>query len=243
MIMKKYSAILMGLLVVFYGCDKQKNTPPPSSAIPLNISVQFKVDQAPLVFDSMMYYNQAGNHYSIVSLLFYLSEFTLIRNDGSEFMLKEYQYVDAGDGSTTSFTINNVPRGCYTALHFNIGVDSLHNVENGLPINAENLSMDWPVVMGGGYHFLKHEGYFEDSSASYGYAMHLGTNACLVKIQLPVSICMTENAVSKNLVMNVNEWFCNPYTYNLNIDGNNIMGNPSAMQKIAGNGSDVFTIQ
>jgi hypothetical protein len=73
--------------------------------------------------------------------------------------------------------------------------------------------------------------------------MHLGTNSTLCKVGLPVSIHVSEAAISLTLDANINKWFTDPYTYDFNVDGNYIMGNMQAMSKIAANGYNVFSIR
>ena len=71
--------------------------------------------------------------------------------------------------------------------------------------------------------------------------MHLGTNACLIPIKINKRIVVSADGLtSVNLIMNINEWFRNPYIFDFNTDGNYIMGNLAAMKKIALNGTDVF---
>ena len=102
--------------------------------------------------------------------------------------------------------------------------------------------MEWPVVMGGGYHFMMFEGHFIDSTGTPGFAMHLGTSAslCPVSIQQTLSIGQADKEI--RLSMNINEWFRNPAIYDFNVDGNYIMGNVQAMSKLAANGVDVFSM-
>lgn len=93
--------------------------------------------------------------------------------------------------------------------------------------------MEWPQLMGGGYHFLKLEGNYIDNSATYGYAMHLGTNNCLIPIKLFSPIHISNDAKTKlKLKMNINEWFKNPHLFDFNLDANNIMGDSINMKKL-----------
>ena len=241
--MKRISLALL-FVFVFFSCKKEKdNSQPVTAESSLEIKFRFEVDDVPLTFNSLVYVNEAGNQYSVNTIVFYLSQISLMREDSTYVPLKDYVYVDASSTGTLEFTAHSIPEGCYTGLSFNIGIDSAHNVPGGLAATPENLAMEWPVPMGGGYHFLRLEGYFADSSGTPGFAMHLGTNACLCKIQLPLSLCLSGQTSTKTLVMNVNEWFRNPAVFDFNIDGNYIMGNAAAMQKLSANGIDVFTVE
>lgn len=157
-------------------------------------------------------------------------------------LLKNYHYVDAMNSSSNLLVLKDVPVGNYIGISFNIGLDSAQNISDGLPATTDNVNMKWPNPMGGGYHFLKLEGYYKDTTATPGYAMHLGTNSCLVPIKLfkPINVT-TDSKIPLGLVMNINEWYKNPTTFDFNKDGNYIMGNAAAMKKITDNGRDVFS--
>ena len=232
----------------FVSCkkDKQPETPPVSNPVleviqGINFSIGYTVDSLSFVSNSFNYNTLAGYNYSITNLSYYLSKISLIKADSTCVLLNEYLFVDALSASTNQLLVKNIPAGNYIGLKFNIGLDSLHNISDTLPATIENINMQWPVIMGGGYHFLKLEGYYKDSTGTYGYAMHLGTTNCLIPIKIikPITI-LANTATSVHLVMNINEWFKNPHTYNFNVDGNYIMGNAINMKKIADNGVDVF---
>lgn len=241
-----YYLLIVAPLFIFLSCKKDNGVSdevPTATNPSLNLSFRFRVDGPSLNFDTIIYENQAHNHFSVNTIVFYLSQISLIKADSSSVMVKDWLFVDARTAATLDESLKDIPKGCYTGISFNIGIDSVHNIPNGLPATNDNLMMEWPVLMGGGYHFLKLEGYFADSAGSPGYAMHLGTNKCLIKVQIPVSMCFDKDAISKMLVMNINEWFRNPNIFDFNIDGNYIMGDSAAMMKFASNGADVFSIE
>ena len=219
---------------VFAGCKKEKD----SGTVNLNIS--YAVDGVPLNFDTMMYQNEAGNQFSVTRLEYYISNISFHKNDGSIFTTNLIQYINARTASTNQFSFNDVPNGNYTKITFNIGIDSARNYTYGLPATTENNNMLWPEPMGGGYHFMKLEGYFADNGSTPGFATHIGTNSCLVSIDHPINFSVDGNTYDMQLTMNINEWYKNPEIYDFNTDGGYSMGNMMAMMKIAGNGSDVF---
>ncbi len=244
--MKTHFYLFLLLLIVVSSCKKDENTDtdiPAASSPALNLEFGFRVDGPTLALDTLIYENQAQNQYSVNTLVFYLSQVSLVKADSSVVQIKDWLFVDARSAATLNVSIKDIPKGCYTGIRFNIGVDSVHNVQNGLPATTDNLMMEWPMMMGGGYHFLKLEGYFADTSGTPGYAMHLGTNSCLIKVQLPLSVCFDQDDISKMLVMNINEWYRNPAAFDFNIDGNYIMGDSVSMLKFASNGADVFSIE
>ena len=238
----KYLILAFGILL-FVGCKKDSDDAAPptnNTSTTISFKINYEIDGQPLIFDSLLYYNDAGNHYQVSSLLYFLTEIELVRQDSSIIRIKDYQYIDASILSTGQFSISDPPAGNYIGLRFNIGVDSIHNIPGGLPANTDNNNMEWPVTMGGGYHHMKFEGYFVDGGSPFGFAMHLGMNACLVPVRLYQPISITSTSSSLNLTMNLNEWFRNPSVYDFNVDGNYTMGVMPLMMKLSANGKDVF---
>ena len=95
--------------------------------------------------------------------------------------------------------------------------------------------------MGGGYHFMKLEGYYVDKTGTWGYTVHVGSNKHLIKtmvIKKPFSI--GSDAANIRLSMNINNWYKSPYLYDFDKDGNYTMNNDTSMAKIAANGYYVF---
>ncbi|MBP6334246.1 MAG: hypothetical protein KA444_02150 [Bacteroidia bacterium] len=249
--MKKYSSIakqwMIPLLaaVFLFSCKKDDDDPvpivPEQNSIHMDLS--YEVDGQALLFDSLIYTNDAGSLYGVSRLWYYLSQISLVKSDSTLVHLKDYQFVDAASSSTNHLHIENIPTGTYIGMKFNIGLDSAQNITGGLPATVENLNMEWPVMMGGGYHFMKFEGHVIDTAGSYGFAMHLGLNPYLVRCNLWTPIQVVSGETNLNLRMNLNEWFRNPAVYDFNTDGNYSMGVMSAMVKLTNNGSDVFTLQ
>lgn len=242
--MKKIYLLALLALTVVYSCKKDDD-PTPSTDVPntVQLDISYEVDGQSLSFDTLLYTNEAGSQYSVSRMWYYLSKMYLVKSDSSLVYLKDYQFIDATRISTNSLTLNAIPVGNYIGIRFNIGLDSSQNITNALPVTTDNLNMEWPVQMGGGYHFMKFEGHANDSTGGYGFAMHLGLNAYLVKCSIWTPIQVGSGMTNINLVMNLNEWFRNPEIYDFNVDGNYSMGVMSAMIKLKNNGSDVFTIQ
>ena len=225
------------LFVFLVSCKKEDKT----GAINLNFS--HRVDAANLQTDSIMYVSAAGYTYSVTNLKYFISGLILTADDNSTETFQGPYYVDFADPATHSHALADVPVAKYKSLRFYIGLDSAHNVSNSLPSTTANNNMAWPDPMGGGYHFLKLEGYYYNPSPSEtGFAMHLGKNANLVTCTInDLNFQTSETGSDLNLSMNLNEWFRNPNVYDFNSDGVSIMNNSAAMLKIAQNGADVFT--
>ncbi len=236
---------LFSSLILGVACKKHVTLETTKSNTNLRIEINHFVDNVPLLFDSMLYTNKGGNKYSVTRLNYYLSNIILSNDKGENYNNSGTFYIN---GRSTSNTINltEIPPGNYTSMRFLIGLNPTQNTSNSLENNVDNLNMAWPEVIGGGYHFLKFEGYYLDSARTkQGFTMHLGTNDMLVAHQsLPISLLIEENKPDTlGLQMNLNEWFQNPHTWNFNVDGNYTMAIPALMTLLKNNGTDVFTIK
>lgn len=237
--MKKLVGILLSSVFILNAC-KDDNSEPVSELSSITFRIDHEVDGVSLEYDTLLYQNLAGNKYNVTRLQYYISQVSLIKTDSQKVLLKNYHYVDADVSSTEEFMVSNIPHGDYIGLSLNIGLDTSLNKTGALPVTTENTNMEWPDMMGGGYHFMKFEGHFLNNDTLYGYAMHLGNNKNLVRVTIYSPLTFHSDATYK-LLMNLNEWFKNPNTYDLNVDGNYSMGDSTAMRKLAQNGVDVLT--
>ena len=227
------------LPLLFFGCKEDETI-----VGIVDFEVDYVVDNDSLEFDVIRYVNEAGNGYGVSRLEYYISDITFLKSDAVKFQSSYIHYANARVSSTNSFSLPAIPEGDYDCIELTIGLNPEDNSSNSLPNTTENINMAWPDVMGGGYHFMKFEGHFIDSaSATAGFAMHLGENGNAIKVKISgLSISVRkEQAVSIRLKMNLNEWSRDPSTFDFNIDGNYSMGVMTAMQKLAANGTDVFT--
>lgn len=211
----------------------------------INFNILYNIDGENLLLDTIKYTNAAGNKYSVNHFEYYISGVTFIKNNESKHTSNEVCYINIKKSNTNVLNFTNIPIGEYKTVTFYIGLDSFTNKSNKLTNTIENVNMAWPDAMGGGYHFIKLEGYFLDKSGTKqdGYAMHLGTNSNLIKIEINHQFSISKNTLNKKLLLNINEWFKNPSNYDFDIDGNYSMGVKGAMSKLAKNGADLFKIE
>lgn len=236
---------LVALSLILAGACNKDDTPPPAPPEQeLTIMVGYNVDGAALVSSDIVYSNAAGNPFSVYTLNYFLSGFSLQKMDGSWKELDDIVYLDAFNAEKNIFILKGIPAGDYKAFKLIIGLEPEINESNSLPPTVDNINMSWPDMMGGGYHFLKLEGYFKDANAvTQGYAMHLGTNTFHSEATINQEYVISSGKDTLKLNMNIAEWFKNPNTYDLNIQGNYSMGRDSSMRKLSENGSDVFVFE
>ncbi len=230
------------LLFFVAGCRKQSPVHNYNNKVILAIGHQ--VDGRALVQDSVINTNSAGNHYGIEKLQYYLSNIVFYKSNSKLYTFDSVILINALSDSISYCTLapsGGFESGTYDSVSFTIGLDPSHNISNALPSTLKNLDMAWPDAMGGGYHFLKLEGHYQNGLLLAGYAMHLGQNGFQVNAGLHCNLAINDNSSSElQLIMNVNEWFTSPYTYDFNADGVFSMGDTVLMHKLSQNGKDVF---
>lgn len=238
----------IAIVAFFFSCKKDTITTPgnniPSSHYSsANISIFTKSNNLSIIWDSLNNINAAGNIYSVHNINFYISNISLKRTDGFIYRSNGVFYIDPSISNKIILQLDSIPMGEYSSLSFLIGIDSLRNIDYGLGTTVDNLNMAWPTAMGGGYHFIKIEGHYLDTSSTIqGFAIHLGKNNNLVNVAINQVLNQQNSLHNYSLIFNINEVFSNPYLYNLNIDNNYTMSDSVAMFKIKSNMKDAFSI-
>ncbi|MCF8304495.1 MAG: hypothetical protein K9I94_14570 [Bacteroidales bacterium] len=234
--------ILSGL--IFSACDKNDDSTPPVAIV---FKFNHQVDGNDIEFDTIKYTNQAGNKYSVVRLKYFISDISLQKENGKEVFIDTIHYVDARSEGTLIFSPETtIEQGNYTSISFIYGISEEKNKRGRFPNPPEN-NMEWPFAMGAeyGYHYMKLEGKHDSAGNIKNYQAHTGPtneNQNYINVSLPNSGFTADNdPVTINLVMNINRWWKNPHTLDLNnISG--IMGNQEIQEKLKTNGANVFSM-
>jgi hypothetical protein len=237
---KTTSYTIIGLLAValLFGCKKNEE----KRSGDLKVQVSHSVDGKEMVWDRLLYKNEAENTYGIEKLQYYLSDLKFYGNGRLITYIDTAIYIDARVPGKDVFTIVDFPFKYIDSISFLIGVTPKYNMPGGLPSTMENVVMDWPQMMGGGYHFLKLEGRWSDGAQTSGFAMHLGSPGFQVQADMRCAYLHGENNTLPLLMtMNVNEWFRDPHVYDFARDGVYSMGDDLLMLKLQENGKDVFS--
>ncbi len=218
------SALVLGLTAD--SCrtkDKQLTpvTPTPRTHGKLTIKFVNDIDGHSIIFDTLAYTNATGNKYSVGLLKYYVSNFTLIKQDSSKTNFGNYKLINAADTSTCHFTLDSVVNGDYTAIRFYLGVDSAHNHTGDQtgdldPRNA----MIW--TWNTGYMFMKHEGLFVPTTGGTSIlAYHYGTDMALATVDIPLSaFSVLNNDRTITIRFNLNTLYSTPVQVDFN--NNNI---------------------
>ncbi len=265
--MRRFRPILIPLVFIalLYSCKRDT----PIVITPVyhgNISFQFAhdVNGQPLIADTMLYTNAAGNNYLVTNVQYFISDVVLHKDDGTlvSFVApNDVHYLDTDISSTWNWTVpDSIPAGNYTSISFTFGLNEIKNQSNAF-LNPPESDMWWPEFLGGGYHYMKLNGKWDSAGSLNPFGFHLGIGQTYAHnvinvdsitgfvqnyftVTLPASaFTINKSKTTKvEIVMNIESWFETPNVWNFNYWGGSIMQNQTAMHTVAENGADVFTI-
>ena len=236
--MKKIIFITSLIAITFSSCDKPTQTD-------LTINFTHKVDGSDLITNSMIYTNSAGENYDVKTLKYLISDINLHSDDGNTLLLDEVHFIDISDASTFSFTVEDVPNNNYTSISYTMGLDTIKNINNLYINESYHSAMAWPETNGGGYHYMKLEGAYNNDSTFYN--THTGGTMGgdysfnnMSDISLTVDDDLGD--VSINVNMEINNWYNAPQI-EFSSYGMGIMMDTTMQKNIQMNGiTDVFSI-
>jgi hypothetical protein len=237
--MKNILTIISLVSIILVSCEKPTKT---------NLTINFShtVEGANLTTNSMIYTNDAGENYNVQTLKYLISDITLHDENGSSLVLDEVHFIDISDESTFSFIYNDVPNNNYTSISFRMGLDTTKNKSNLYVNENYHTTMAWPDMMGGGYHYMKLEGDFNDSLSGYGTHTGgtMGDDYSFNNID-GISLIVTDDLgnVDVNINMEINNWYKTPNQIEFSTYGMGIMMDTVMQMNLKQNGmTDVFSI-
>jgi len=204
-IIKKTFLLISAIAFLFTSCDKDK-------AIVTDITINFNhtVNGSELMTNSMIYTNEAGENYDIQTLKYLISDITLHSENGSSLLLDEVHFIDISDESTFSLTYNEVPNNNYTSISFDMGLDTAKNISNKYVNDDFHTTMFWPEPNGGGYHYMKLEGAYNNDSTFYNTHTGgtMGGDYSFNNVE-DISLTVDDDLgdVSINVNMEINNWY------------------------------------
>lgn len=248
------------VLFLFTSCGNKSNDKP--AAGKLQIVFEHRVKGQLLVKNQMIFTNSAGNLYEISGLKYFISDVTLYNHDGSTYVINSVsrsRYVDIDIPDSLTWHIpDNIPAAKYDSLSFTFGLNEQLNKSNSF-VNPPQSNMAWPEVLGGGYHFLMMDGWFNNTfGVRTPFNFHLGTGQNYssgtdtrnitgfvqnyFKVKIPSSNFEITSLKTQKIiiVMNVDSWFNTPINWDFN-QWSSTMQNQVAMQTMIFNGADVFS--
>ncbi len=250
----------INILILIGSCNNDSSEPEVSAA-KLKIEFQHLIDGQSIIYDSLMYINEAGNKYLVNEIQYFISDVSLHKADGSTVVLDEWEnihYFDSDIIESFSYGFkDDISPGEYNQISFTFGIKPENN-QSLMFVNPPESFMFWPENLGGGYHYMKLNGKWintENQLAPFNFHLGIGQiyysypdsiidfihNDFVVELA-GFDIPMTENNTTiLQLSMNVENWFKMPNTYDHNFWGGDIMQNQDAMKVASENGENVFT--
>ncbi|GBL36260.1 hypothetical protein EMGBS15_18550 [Filimonas sp.] len=244
--MKALSILFISTVVLLCGSCKQPKSPVPSGTTG-DVTIHFinQAGGAAIAPGALLYTNTSGNTYSVDILKYYVSQVVLVKEDGAEFKLNNYDLIDAFDVNFSNIIATKVPNGNYTSMKFIMGVDSARNhtgAQDGDLDPANNMIWTWST----GYIFFKHEGTYKNAADSNKVLQfHLGTDKALSTLQIPIALTVSGSNKTMNIVFELNKMYNSP-SIDFNID--NIHMSTSAaddtwIANMVSNSVDAFTFK
>ena len=241
--------VLFGVLILaaagLFSCKKDEVKPDPVVDINSYLRFNHEVDGAAVEYDTIRYINDFGNDYSIETVRYFLSNMEFVDQNGHAVTIANAIYIDAKDEDykPKKFT-TAIPNGTYTEMRFTFGLDSAMNKTGAFP-NFPEAAMEWPMMMGGGYHYMKLEGKYLHADSYNHFNFHTGplnNNQNYFQVVLPMILQVTDGSFDVTLVMEIQNWFRNPNTFDLSTISGGMMGDQSKQELVRNNGYDVFHI-
>ena len=241
------------LTLLIASCHKPTGT--------MQLDFSFAVDGQPLQQDTCIYLNAAGNQYSVTEAQYFISDVILTRNDGLQVSLlsdRGAHYVDADIASSLTWSpTDEIPIGEYKSISFVFGLSPELN-KSYFYTNAPENAMSWPANLGGGYHYMKINGWWmNENGTRTPFNLHSGRGQMrdeegnitgFIDNNFSVTLPLSDFAIIKDneskiqLQMDINRWFSNPYIFDFNTFGGSIMQNQEAQEILKSNGLDVFSV-
>jgi hypothetical protein len=254
--MKRIALSIVAILVVL-ACKNDDDTSSP----PVNVSFNFThnwdggSDIQNSDFENTQYTNAFGTQQTISKLVYLISDITFTDASGTAYDAADFNLVNVREGSNLSFTPNiQIPVGEYE-VSFTFGLDDEDNIDGAYPELNQTEEGPWgvPAPLGGGYHYMRLEGKYNDAAgANTGYAYHAirANDMSITPLRLEDTsfvVNLGQINVSNNteveVKMNVAEWFKNPNTWDLNTLFASLMPNFNAQKMMSENGAQgVFAL-
>ena len=208
------------------------------------------LDDHSCCISSLNYENTAQEEYNIQTLKYIISDLALHSNNGDTLLLKEVHYIDVNSTNTLIYEITDLQEGNYSSISFTMGLSNENNISNKYVNETFHSPMIWPDLLGGGYHYMKLEGAYNNDSTFYNtHTGALGSSNIdplrqdySFNVSENISINITDRSRNRITInMEINNWYNNPYTINL---ASGIMADSAKQMKIYQNGiQDVFSIE
>ena len=255
---KNFSLALMALALITFvsSCKKEEGL---KGKGPLTIEFDNRSGTSNFALNTD-YTIASGETVNISLLKYYVSNFVLVKDDGSEYTLPQngnYFLIDEAADSTQKIVLNDIPAGNYTTIKYILGVDSLRST---MDVSQRTGALD-PAGAGSDMYWSWNSGYIffridatspqstEALNACYfhvggygGYSTPTTNNLRTISISSAEAAQIGEGRNPEAHVdVDIMEAFKSPTTYSIAADGA-AFHMPTSAIKFADNYTDMFTI-
>ena len=262
--------IVILFITLFTGCKKDQVVEiqtPASTSGNLKIAFSHSVGNDSLILNSNQYIDEAGNHYEIDEVKYFISDVQLFLHNGSTKLIDDWtaiHYVDISIPSTLTWNVyDTISQGGIDSVSFVFGFTAARN-QSFMFVNPPESNMMWPDILGGGYHYMMINGKWTDAAQiDQPFNFHLGIgqiytdtvtyntstitgyvqNYFTVTLPTPGLTINTGSTSTLKLNMDISSWFKTPHTWDFNYWGGAVMQNQRAMNTMKENGFDVFSVK
>ena len=209
-----------------------------------NLIINFTqtIQNEDLYLGTFSYMNTQEQEYSVDRLWYIMSNITLHTENGNNIIIKDAHFIDVENPNTLTLVIDDLENNNYTAISYTMGLDSNQNISN-LYLNEDfHTKMFWPEPMGGGYHYMKLEGNFNNETTFYN--THTGgTMGMDFSFSNTDSISLITDENTEKIELSINMEIANWYKglYSIALSNEGIMGNTDIQAQLKANGANVFT--
>jgi MbnP len=205
-------------------------------------------------FDVTEYTNAHGEVLTLSKLVYLISDITFTNAAGDIYSAGDYNLINVRDGQNLTFTPNvTLPLGDYT-VSFTFGFDDEDNARNYPDLNSADGGWNVPLLLGGGYHYMRMEGKYTSGTVIGEVNFQYHTIRAADNSTTPITLTDTSFHVDLGQItigentqieikMNVAEWFKNPNTWDLTQLYTMLMPNYDAQIMMSENGAGgVFSL-
>lgn len=260
--MKKTILILLAGIILWSCNDSDDATPAQNVTVDFNFTQNWDGETIQNAdFDVTEFTNAHGETLTLSKLVYLISDVTFTNTEGVAFDAGDYNLINVREGSNLNFTPDiDLPAGTYTVA-FTFGFDDEDNSLNYPDLNSADGGWNVPAALGGGYHYMRLEGKFSNSTtfpeptnfqyhtirANKHSTLPPGPDTLMELKDTSFVVNLGQITIETNTTievkMNVAEWFKNPNLWDLTQFYQALMPNYDAQLLMNENGKNgVFSL-
>ena len=253
--MNRLYTLYLFCLVILFGCSSDSDDVVTSVNVTMAFSHYWEdVPVSNSDFNSLNYTNDHGELLSIERLRYLISDIEFTKTDGQTILLEGYNLVDVTNQTNLSYTPNQkIEKGTYSNVSFIFGLVNEKNTD-GTYNDLNAASWNVPGILGGGYHYMQLDGKFINiNNETQGYNYHAiravdnsGSNPSFSQdtfFRVDLGAITVASDTEIKVLMHIDQWFKNPYSWDLNLYNQMLMPNSTAQILMYENGQSVFTLE